>query len=159
MGKQSENAALINDFITKGQIVPVKITVTLIKNAMVERGWEVGCGLTKKCKYLVDGFPRNADNVKGWEETIGDEASVRGVVYIKCSEETMTQRILKRSESSGRSDDNLEVIKKRFDTYNSETFPTIERLKNEGTPIFELDGEKDPETVYSQCHTLIKSLL
>lgn len=41
MGRQSADAALINDYISKGQIVPVKITIGLLKNAMVARGWEV----------------------------------------------------------------------------------------------------------------------
>jgi len=33
----------------------------------------------------------------------------------------MLQRLLKRGETSGRSDDNIESIKKRFKTYNDET--------------------------------------
>lgn len=41
MGRESENAALINDIISKGQIVPVAITIALIKAAMQENGWEV----------------------------------------------------------------------------------------------------------------------
>ena len=51
----SKNAELINDIILKGEIVPVEITVNLIKAAMQGAGWS-----TKK--FLIDGFPRNADN-------------------------------------------------------------------------------------------------
>lgn len=50
----------------------------------------------------------------------------------------MTKRIIKRGESSGRIDDKVEVIKKRFDTYNNETFPVIEKKKQEGTRVFEV---------------------
>lgn len=50
----------------------------------------------------------------------------------------MTQRILKRGESSGRVDDNVEVIKKRFTTYNNETFPIIEKKRQEGFRVFEV---------------------
>lgn len=50
----------------------------------------------------------------------------------------MTQRLLKRGESSGRTDDKEEVIKKRFVTYNNETFPVIEKKKNEGNRVFEV---------------------
>ena len=105
--RESDNAALINDYIAKGQIVPVKITISLIKAAMERHGWD-------KNKYLIDGFPRNEDNVNGWNEVIGESADVIGIIYIKCSEETMTTRILKRSETSGRIDDTREVIAKRF---------------------------------------------
>ena len=51
----SANAELINNIIMKGEIVPVEITVNLIKKAMEENGWS-------QTKFLVDGFPRNQDN-------------------------------------------------------------------------------------------------
>lgn len=95
----------------------------------------------------------------GWNETIGDDADVKGIIYIKCSEDTMTERIMKRSLSSGRVDDNKEVIKKRFVQYNSETFPIIERYKKENRNVFEIDGEKGPEEVYASCLQLIKEHL
>ena len=37
-------------------------------------------------------------------------------MFFKCSLETMEKRLLKRGETSGRSDDNAETIKKRFKT-------------------------------------------
>ena len=40
----------------------------------------------------------------------------------------MEGRILKRSETSGRSDDNIEAIKKRFVTYSNETMPVIDEF-------------------------------
>jgi adenylate kinase family enzyme len=47
------------------------------------------------------------------------------ILFFECSEDTMTKRILKRAESSGRSDDNLESLKKRFKTYSDETKPVV----------------------------------
>ena len=40
-GKNNENAKLIQDKIAAGEIVPVAITVRLLKEAMKEEGWEV----------------------------------------------------------------------------------------------------------------------
>ena len=51
----SENGDLINDIIARGEIVPVEITVNLLKKAMEEAGWSKN--------FLIDGFPRNQDNV------------------------------------------------------------------------------------------------
>lgn len=42
--------------------------------------------MTQKSRFLIDGFPRNEDNVKGWNEVIQGEADVVGIIYIKCSE-------------------------------------------------------------------------
>lgn len=52
----SPNGDLINNIILNGQIVPVEITVNLIKSAIEKAG-----GARKK--FLIDGFPRNEDNL------------------------------------------------------------------------------------------------
>ncbi len=44
----------------------------------------------------------------------------------------MTDRILKRAASSGRSDDNLDSILKRFRVYNEETKQVLSYFKNLG---------------------------
>ena len=51
----SKDAELIQKIIDEGKIVPVEITVNLIKKAMEKNGWN-------RKKYLIDGFPRNEDN-------------------------------------------------------------------------------------------------
>ncbi len=144
----TENAALINDYIANGKIVPVAITISLLKGAMEANGWA-------KRHFLIDGFPRNQDNVDGWNQVVGESANVVGIIYIKCSEETMTNRIMKRSETSGRIDDTREVIAKRFVQYATETFPIIEANSKLGMKVFEVNGEKSPDEVYSDCIGLI----
>lgn len=41
----------------------------------------------------------------------------------------MLQRLLKRGETSGRIDDNIETIKKRFETFKSSSYPVVEHYK------------------------------
>lgn len=56
---------------------------------MKENGWEVKIFFyfeNQKTKFLIDGFPRNQDNVDGWAKVIGDEADVKGILYFNCSE-------------------------------------------------------------------------
>jgi UMP-CMP kinase len=55
----SANGELIEKHIREGSIVPVKITVELIKAAMVN---QVEQG---KLVFLIDGFPRNKENLDG----------------------------------------------------------------------------------------------
>ena len=47
----------------------------------------------------------------------------------------MEKRILKRGESSGRVDDNLEALKKRFDTFTNDTKPVVEEFRSMGKLI------------------------
>ena len=87
----SENAELINKIIKAGEIVPVEITVKLIKKAMQEHGWS-------KKKYLIDGFPRNLDNQTGWVKVMQDEVDMKFVLFFDCTEDEMLARIMKRAE-------------------------------------------------------------
>ena len=111
---------MITQYINEGKIVPVEVTVSLIRKAMAASG---------ASKFLVDGFPRNFNNLEGWNKVMGDSASVEGVLFYECPEEVMESRLLHRGKSSGRSDDKADVIKKRFNTYVQETMPVIDYFR------------------------------
>ena len=63
----SAEAAIINEHIDKGLMVPGDIVINLMKKHMKEAGWA-------SKKFLIDGFPRNEENIDGWNRCIGDEA-------------------------------------------------------------------------------------
>ena len=48
------------------------------------------------------------------------------VLYFEVSDDTMTKRLLKRAETSGRVDDNEETIKKRLKTFHNITSPVVD---------------------------------
>lgn len=77
---------MIQGIIDKGEIVPVKVTVNLIKKAMEKNGWENG-------KFLIDGFPRNQDNQDGWTEVMGEITDLKFVLFLECSEQCMIDRV------------------------------------------------------------------
>lgn len=54
------------------------------------------------------------------------------LLYVDAKAETMTKRLLKRGETSGRSDDNEETIKKRLDLYYKATEPVIAFYESRG---------------------------
>ena len=87
----SKDGELINGIILEGKIVPVEITVNLIKKAMQNNGWS-------QKKFLIDGFPRNAENQEGWVKHMGNEVDMKFVLFLECSEENMIDRINKRGE-------------------------------------------------------------
>jgi UMP-CMP kinase len=84
-----------------------------------------------KDRFLIDGFPRNEENNSSWHREMNGKANVAFVLFFDCPEEVMQQRLLKRGESSGRTDDNIESIKKRFKTFNDQTMPVINAYSKE----------------------------
>jgi UMP-CMP kinase len=143
----------INKYMKEGKIVPAKIT----------------CGLQKKCMqknqgdyeyYLCDGFPRNEENLKGFQEIFGKEIEISGVLYIDCSEEECIKRIKGRNEqlAQKRIDDNIESIKKRFKVMNEETIPNLENFKK-FTKVWMVDGGKAKDAVFTEIDNILKDVL
>lgn len=145
----SETAKLINDKIASGQIVPARITVELLMKAMDT--------CPPGSKFLIDGFPRNLDNVTVWNEILGDDCTVEFVLFLECAEDIMIGRVLERSKTSGRTDDNIETLRKRFKTYQDETSPIIEMYKKQGL-VKTIPADRPVEVVYRDVEALIKSI-
>merc|ERR1712187_888187 len=120
----SEDGKMINDLIKEGKIVPSHITVGLMQKAM--RSAE------GKNNFLIDGFPRNLEHMETWEKVVGSDANVVNVFFFDTAEDVMEARLLERGKTSGRSDDNIEAIKKRFKTYQDETMPIIKKYEEQG---------------------------
>lgn len=69
----------------------------------------------------------------------------------------MTNRILDRSSSSGRSDDNLNSILKRFKVYNEETKFVIDYFHNLNK-LVEVNSEGDVEAIFKQLASAFEKL-
>ena len=139
----SPDGDLINSIILQGKIVPVKITVNLIKKAMEKNGWS-------KKQFLIDGFPRNQDNVDGWEEVLSEHVDMRFVLFLECTEEAMINRIQARSIAAGeqkRNDDNIEVLQKRFAVFKEQSMPIVELYQKENK-VRTIDAIKSADEVY-----------
>ncbi len=105
--------------------MPVEITCGLLKKAMERNGWA-------EKKYLIDGFPRNQDNYDGWVSVMGDSVEVPFIFHFDADEDTLVERIMERSKSSGRNDDNIETLRKRLKTFENETMPIINYYDSQG---------------------------
>ena len=139
--KDTEEGKLINSIISQGKIVPVKITCTLLKKAMDESG--------KKNIFLIDGYPRNQDNIDGWNEVFGDNYKLITSIILGCDEELLEKRLLQRAQHSGRSDDKVEVIKKRFKVYVEQSQPIEAKLKLMG-PFIEVKADGTIDEVFQK---------
>eukprot|EP00929_Paragymnodinium_shiwhaense_P113635 TRINITY_DN81924_c0_g1_i1.p1 TRINITY_DN81924_c0_g1~~TRINITY_DN81924_c0_g1_i1.p1 ORF type:complete len:1781 (+),score=505.68 TRINITY_DN81924_c0_g1_i1:112-5454(+) len=142
----SEYGELIESYIKEGKILPSEITVNLIKNAMVANGWEGG-------KYLIDGFPRNFENLEGWNNVLGGKVTVSFTIFFDCSEDVMEARLLERGKTSGRSDDNIESIKKRFRVFQGDSKPVIDKFAAEGA-LRRIDAKQSPDAVWQDVQRL-----
>jgi UMP-CMP kinase len=150
--KGSEFGDLIKSYIKDGKIVPMEVTVQLLENAMTE---VVEKNKDHKGKFLIDGFPRKMDQALKFEETV---CPSKFVLFYDCPEEEMQKRLLKRGQTSGRSDDNAESIKKRFKTFVETSMPVVDYFQKENR-VIKIAATKTPDEVYKETKEKLEERL
>jgi adenylate kinase len=130
LGKEAQN------FMDKGQLVPDEVVIGMISSALDENQEAKG--------FLFDGFPRTSAQAKALDELLKlKKAPIAAMLALDVSEEELVKRLVKRGETSGRSDDNNEqVIRARIVEYHNKTavvadyykqFDKVVMVKGEGT--------------------------
>ncbi|HMO62433.1 MAG TPA: adenylate kinase [Ferruginibacter sp.] len=126
----------------KGQLVPDEVVIGMISSALDAHPGAKG--------FLFDGFPRTAAQAEALDKLLElKNTSIAVMLALEVSEEELVKRLLKRGETSDRSDDtNENVIRERIAVYKTKTavvadyykaFDKVVLLKGEGTieEIFE----------------------
>ena len=107
-------------------------------------------------RFLIDGFPRNTNNLSGWQQTVGDKVALAGVLMYDVAEDVLEERLLERGKTSGRADDNIESIKKRFVTFKTESMPVVEYYRHQGL-VSTFDGAKSIDEVWESTKVAIEA--
>lgn len=127
----------------QGQIVPMEITIQLLEEAMRKNDAKDG--------FLIDGFPRQLDQAFEFEKSIH---GCKMVLYYECPEATLLERLVERGKTSGRADDNLETIRKRFQTFIDVSYPVIEHYAKLGK-CRKIISDKSVEEVYQDTKRVL----
>ena len=135
MKSGSPEGNMVAELIAQGQIVPSRVTVSLLLAAMAASGSR---------KVLIDGFPRNAENRDAWETVAGFDCAA--VLFFDVPQDVMTQRLLGRNQ--GRTDDNLATIQKRFAVFEKDTRGVLDHYQAKGK-LITVDGSRDVDLVYA----------
>ena len=136
LGQEAQN------FMDKGQLVPDAVVIGMISSALDMNPDAKG--------FLFDGFPRTSAQAEALDKLLNfKEAPIAVMLALDVSEDELVKRLLKRGETSGRSDDtNENVIRARIKEYHDKTaivadyykkFEKVVLVKGEGTidEIFE----------------------
>ncbi|CAI5757745.1 unnamed protein product [Candida verbasci] len=143
----SKYGDLIAKCIKDGSIVPQEVTVQLLKNAIDEYTNQ------GKTKFLVDGFPRKMDQAITFENTIVKSAFT---LFFECPEQVMLKRLLARGKTSGRTDDNIESIQKRFKTFIDTSMPVVDYYDKQGK-VVKVNCNEPVDVVFNHVKQALKN--
>lgn len=142
LGKQ---AKIIMD---RGELVSDDIIIGMVRDELTQ----VPVG---QLRFLFDGFPRTTAQAKALDALLASlHTSLSAVLLLEVNEEEVIQRLLKRAELEGRSDDNEATIRNRMDVYKKQTAPLVEYYEARGS-LRRVDGMGDINDIYARLQTAL----
>ena len=124
IARGTELGKTADSYISKGQLIPDELMVNILAHVLDSHE-------ESKKGVIFDGFPRTIAQAEALTRMLAERnAQVDVVLGLEVEEEELIDRLLKRGQVSGRSDDNLETIQKRLDVYQgNQTKPLKDFIK------------------------------
>ncbi len=145
LGKSAES------YIIKGQLVPDEVVIDMLEDTIKKNPDVKG--------FIFDGFPRTLAQGEALDKILkkyGKEISI--VISLEVDDEELIDRLLKRGELMGRSDDNRETIESRLKVYYNQTAPLKEFYAEQGK-LIEIPGKGSIEEIFSSIAEAIDKVV
>ena len=137
----------IIDVMTDGSFVSDDIVNLLIEKQVFDP--------LKKNKLIFDGYPRSINQAKNLDLLLNSSnQKIDFVFFLNVNKETIIKRIQKRKILEKRSDDELDTILKRYDTYMETTKPVLD-FYSKNSNFHEIDGSDEIEQITNKIDTFI----
>ena len=131
----------LDRIMNEGGLVSSDLVVKLVRKNMKELGWS-------EQRFLIDGFPRNDENMKAWKKGMKD-VEIEFALFFDVPDDTMVARMMKRAETSGRADDNETTMKKRVKTFRDQTVPLVKMLEKKKL-LRQINADQDVDDVWAE---------
>jgi adenylate kinase len=168
--KKTKTAKIIEEYTSKGLLLPSNITIPLMLKAIKK---------TKSKNIILDGFPRNIDQAKDFmlhhkinlvidlnapEKVILDRLSgrricpkCRSIYHIKNLKPKIKGICDKDNEKLiQRKDDNPKVVKERLKIYKKETYP-LENFFKKKNILKKINASDNPENIIKRIKKILKN--
>lgn len=140
---------LARQYMDAGNLVPDEVTVQMVRERLSQPDCVNG--------VILDGFPRTVAQAEALDQMLGElSAGIHAVLYIHVNQEKLIQRLLKRAQIEGRTDDNEETIRTRMHVYSQQTRPLLD-LYRQKKLLVEIDGEQTIEQVFQKLVEVIQT--
>lgn len=115
---ETELGKLAKSYMDRGEYVPDSVTNDLVRDRLTHDDAKPG--------FLLDGYPRTADQVVELDSMLSDSGTqLDAVVLLTADTDEVVRRLLNRAIEQGRADDTEDVIRRRLEVYEEQTAPLI----------------------------------
>ena len=130
------------NLMDKGHLVPDEVVIAMISSALDANPNTKG--------FLFDGFPRTSNQAEALDNLLElKKTQIDVMLALEVSEEELVKRLLKRGETSGRIDDNNDmVVRERILEYHRKTAPVAEHYKRANKVVI-VKGEGTVDEIFA----------
>jgi adenylate kinase len=165
-------------YSSRGELVPDDVTIQMLGERLAEPDTASG--------FLLDGFPRTLPQADALDRLLAERGrSITALISLNVPDDEIVRRITGRlvGQSSGRiyhitdappnvsgiddvdgtplirrPDDAEDVVRERLRVFHDETLPVLERAREKGVRVIEIDGAKHADKVADELATIIDGL-
>ena len=142
LGKQ------VKDILSSGGYVTDEVTNAIVRDRLHEDDAAQG--------FLLDGYPRTLPQVDALDAMLAEDGhALDAVLELTVDEDAVVQRLIKRAEIEGRSDDTEQVIRERQAIYRKETAPLAELYGRRGL-LVQVDGMGEVDEVTTRIEEALR---
>ena len=145
--KKFEGWELLEQDMKKGNLINSERILFYLKESILSCDKKI---------ILIDGFPRNFENLNLWDKTMQNITKIKAVFFFEGSHDIMMKRIHGRKD--GRDDDkNDEIINKRISIFVKETKPLINIFEKRGN-LIRINCNNDFDQIYTDVKKALNDL-
>jgi adenylate kinase len=140
----------VKPILERGDLVPDDVMVELIRERLSRDDAANG--------FVLDGFPRTIAQAEALDAMLREMGRELTIVFeLQLSDEVCIDRLLRRAEVEGRTDDTPEAIRNRLERYHQETEPVIEHYRATGK-LVGIHADRSIPEVFSEIQEALDHL-
>jgi len=148
IAEKTEVGIVAKKYIDQGKLVPDNFLFTIVNERLGQPDCRDG--------YILDGFPRTLNQANGLETIMGSfYHSLDRAISLYADEDALVERLVKRGENSGRSDDTSNIIRNRQKIYWQQTAPLLDFYEERGL-LDNVNGLGEIKEITERILTVIK---
>jgi adenylate kinase len=140
----------VTPIVESGRLVPDVLMIDLIRERLAADDAQDG--------FILDGFPRNLAQAEALDEMLAEIGRGLSIVFeFQLSDDVCTERMLKRAEVEGRTDDTPEVIAERLRIYHEQTEPLVSHYRLLGN-LVGIHADRSIDEVFAELQEALEQV-
>ena len=126
-------------YLDGGHFVPDHLTNALVKDRLLEDDVSHG--------FLLDGYPRTGPQALELDGMLAAQGqALEAVIELRAPDAELEQRMHRRALEQGRTDDTIDVFRRRLDLYRRQTHEVVSVYAGRGI-LLSVNGSGDPGAI------------